>query len=153
MSRQFTKELKEYAVRYYAEHKDLGLTVCAKNLGTIRTTLFGWIKKSKSNSGEVLTRGSENYQSDEAMILRIYEEFVYLTSIMDIYSKKIIAWVLSTSLEAKLVVKIVNKAKAARGINRPLVMNSYRGHALLIALIMSAMIKGFACKVTDVDVA
>ena len=30
MSRQFTKEFKEDAVRYYLEHKDLGITVCAK---------------------------------------------------------------------------------------------------------------------------
>lgn len=66
MSRQFTKEFKEDAVRYYEEHKDLGITVCAKNLGTSRTALFDWIKKSKNNNGEVPTRGSGNYQSDEA---------------------------------------------------------------------------------------
>ena len=66
MSRQFTKEFKEDAVRYYNEHKDLGITVCAKNLGTSRTALFDWIKKSKNNNGEVPTRGSGNYQSDEA---------------------------------------------------------------------------------------
>ena len=66
MSRQFTKEFKEDAVRYYNEHKDLDITVCAKNLGTSRTALFDWIKKSKNNNGEVPTRGSGNYQSDEA---------------------------------------------------------------------------------------
>jgi transposase len=40
MSRQFTKEFKEDAVRYYLEHKDLGITVCAKNLGTSRTAFW-----------------------------------------------------------------------------------------------------------------
>ena len=30
-----------------------------------------------------------------------YEGFVYLTCIMDLYSRKIISWVLSTTLEAK----------------------------------------------------
>ena len=30
MSKQFTKEFKEYAVIYYHEHKDLGYTVSAK---------------------------------------------------------------------------------------------------------------------------
>jgi transposase len=39
MSRQFTKEFKEDAVRYYEDHNDLGLTVCAKNLGVSRTAL------------------------------------------------------------------------------------------------------------------
>ena len=44
MSIQFTKEFKEDAVRYYLEHKDLGLTVCEKNLGTSRTALCTWAK-------------------------------------------------------------------------------------------------------------
>ena len=66
MSRQFTKEFKEDAVRYYLEHKDLGVALCAKNLGTSRTALFTWIKNAESNNGEVPTRGSGNFQSDEA---------------------------------------------------------------------------------------
>ena len=56
-----------------------------------------------------------------------YEGFVYLTSIMDLYSRKIISWVLSTTLEARWVVEAINKAKASRNINRPLVMHSDRG--------------------------
>lgn len=66
MSRQFTKEFKEDAVRYYIEeHKDSGYTVCAKNLGTSRTALCTWVKQAKNNNGEVPTRGLGNYQSDE----------------------------------------------------------------------------------------
>ena len=56
-----------------------------------------------------------------------YEGFVYLTSIMDLYSRKIISWVLSTTLEARWVVEAINKAKASREINSPLVMHSDRG--------------------------
>jgi len=66
MSKQYTKEFKEDAARYYLEHKDLGLMICAKNLGVSRTALSTWVKESKSNNGEVPTRGSGNYQSDEA---------------------------------------------------------------------------------------
>ncbi|WP_243427814.1 hypothetical protein [Alkaliphilus hydrothermalis] len=40
--------------------------VCAKNLGVSRTALSTWVKDSNSNNGEVPTRGSGNYQSDEA---------------------------------------------------------------------------------------
>ena len=56
-----------------------------------------------------------------------YDGFVYLTSIMDLYSRKIVAWVLSSTLEAKWVVEAINKAKIARRIDRPLVMHSDRG--------------------------
>ena len=40
--------------------------------------------------------------------------FVYLTSIMDLYSRKIIAWVLSDTLETKWVVEAIEKAKKER---------------------------------------
>jgi len=56
-----------------------------------------------------------------------YEGFVYLTSIMDLYSRKIISWVLSTTLESRWVIEAINKAKATRNINKPLVMHSDRG--------------------------
>ncbi len=65
MSKQFTKEFKEEAVRYYLDHKDLGLAVCGKNLGTSRTALGTWVREAKENKGEVPTRGSGNYKSDE----------------------------------------------------------------------------------------
>ena len=56
-----------------------------------------------------------------------YEGFAYLTSIMDLYSRKIIAWELSRTLEAKWVVETINKAKKTRKIDKPLVMHSDRG--------------------------
>lgn len=56
-----------------------------------------------------------------------YEGFVYLTSIMDLFSRKIIAWELSTTLEAKWVVETINRAKKGRKIDKPLVMHSDRG--------------------------
>lgn len=56
-----------------------------------------------------------------------YEGFVYLTSIMDLYSRKIIGWVLSDTLEAKWVVEAVEKAKAARGAARPRMLHTDRG--------------------------
>ena len=53
--------------------------------------------------------------------------FVYLTSIMDLYSRKIIAWILSDTLEAKWVIETVHKAKEVRRINKPLILHSDRG--------------------------
>ena len=56
-----------------------------------------------------------------------YTGFVYLTSIMDLYSRKIIAWVLSDTLEAKWVVEAIEKAKKERKVDKPKVMHSDRG--------------------------
>lgn len=56
-----------------------------------------------------------------------YEGFVYLTSIMDLYSRKIITWVLSDTLEAKYVVKAVEKAKSRRNVEKPLILHTDRG--------------------------
>ena len=56
-----------------------------------------------------------------------FEGFVYLTSIMDLFSRKIIAWVLSTTLEAVHVVDCVEKAKQRRNIRKPLIFHCDRG--------------------------
>ena len=50
--------------------------------------------------------------------------FVYLTSIMDLYSRKIIAWVLSDTLEAKWIIEAVAKAQRARKVNKPLILHT-----------------------------
>ena len=52
------------------------------------------------------------------------EGFVYLTSIMDLYSRKIISWVLSDTLEAKWVTEAVSKAKLTRKVKNPLLLHS-----------------------------
>ena len=53
--------------------------------------------------------------------------FVYLTSIMDLYSRKIIAWTLSKTLEVSCVIETIKKAKARRNIDEPLILHSDRG--------------------------
>lgn len=56
-----------------------------------------------------------------------YDGFVYLTSVMDLYSRKIISWVLSPTLESKWIVQAINKAKAIRNVKAPLIIHSDRG--------------------------
>ena len=56
-----------------------------------------------------------------------FDGFVYLTSIMDLYSRKIIAWVLNDTLEAKWLIEAVEKAKRIRQVTRPFIMHSDRG--------------------------
>lgn len=56
-----------------------------------------------------------------------FDGYVYLTSIMDLFSRKIIAWELSTTLEAVHVVNCVQKAKNIRQIRQPLIFHTDRG--------------------------
>lgn len=53
--------------------------------------------------------------------------FVYLISIMDLYSRKIIAWMLSKTMEVSCVINTINKAKARRNTDLPLILHSDRG--------------------------
>ncbi len=53
--------------------------------------------------------------------------FVYLTSIMDLYSRKIISWVLHETLETSHVVECIEKAKRLRNVEKPLIFHCDRG--------------------------
>ena len=53
--------------------------------------------------------------------------FVYLTSIMDLYARKIIAWTLSNTLEVSCVLNAIDIAKARRNTTLPLIIHSDRG--------------------------
>lgn len=56
-----------------------------------------------------------------------FEGFVYLTSVMDLYSRKIVSWVLSKTLEATHVVECIEKAKSVRNVEKPLIFHCDRG--------------------------
>lgn len=56
-----------------------------------------------------------------------FEGFVYLTSIMDLYSRKIISWKLSDTLEARWAAECVEEAKRKREVVEPLIIHTDRG--------------------------
>ena len=60
--------------------------------------------------------------------IRTEEDFTYLTSIMNLYSRKIIAWTLSETLEAVHVADTVRKAMKERKITA-LLYNTVRIHS------------------------
>lgn len=66
MAKQYTEEFKKDAVRYWEEHKDIGITACAKNLGVSKSALSTWRKLYENNSGSIPTRGRGNFESDAA---------------------------------------------------------------------------------------
>ena len=53
--------------------------------------------------------------------------FVYLTSVMDLYSRSIVGWHLSDSLSTAGVLKAIEKAKANRKLESPIIIHSDRG--------------------------
>ena len=53
--------------------------------------------------------------------------FVYLTTVMDLFSRKVIGWHLSDTLGAEGVLRAINKAKASRKTDTPIIIHSDRG--------------------------
>ena len=53
--------------------------------------------------------------------------FVYLNCVMDLYARKIIAWTLADTMEVSTVIETINKAKACRSTDQPLIIHSDRG--------------------------
>lgn len=55
------------------------------------------------------------------------DSFVYLNCVMDLFARKIIAWTLSDNMEVSSVIATINKAKACRNTDLPLIIHSDRG--------------------------
>lgn len=65
--------------------------------------------------------------TDITYIRTLENRFVYLTSVMDLYSRKIIAWTLSQTLETHEVLQCLEEAKRRRHMDEPVVIHSDRG--------------------------
>jgi len=67
--------------------------------------------------------------------------FCYLTSVMDLFSRRIISWRLSATLEARWVVECIEAAKAKRRGAQPLMIHSDRGSQYVSAAYQKALKK------------
>lgn len=108
--------------------REIGIRACYRKHRT-RTT-----RDSDFSSGlkNILDRDFQPERPDAAWCTDItciwtMEGFVYLASIMDLYSRKIISWTLGETLETKWVLEAVEKAKRERCVEQPLVIHSDRG--------------------------
>lgn len=89
-SKQHDKQFKLDAVNYVKEHPDLTQEECAKNLGIGISTLQRWIYLHRDNDGDVPTRGSGNYASDEQKeIARLKKELRDTQDALEILKKAI----------------------------------------------------------------
>ncbi len=117
------KEVAERTVGKYM--KEMGIRAQYIKPYTITTVDSNFSDELKNILDEQFNPAVPNavWCSDITYIWTI-EGFVYLTSIMDLFSRKIISWVLSTTLEAKWVVEAIHKARKERNIGKPLVMHT-----------------------------
>ena len=91
MSRkQHDKQFKLDALKYVREHTDLTQEECCKNLGISSTTLYRWKSQYEENGGDIPTRGSGNYSSDEQKeIARLKRELRDAQDALDVLKKAI----------------------------------------------------------------
>lgn len=64
--------------------------------------------------------------------------FVYLNCIMDLFSRKIIAWTLADNMEVSTVLETINKAKSIRNTDQPLIIHTDRGSQYVSSAWMDA---------------
>ena len=108
-----------------------------KELGIHAQWVTPWVATTKDSdfSKELHNILDEQFNPDrpnavwctDITYIYTHEGFAYLTSVMDLYSRKIIAWVLAPTLEARYVVEAINLAKARRKTDLPLILHSDRG--------------------------
>jgi transposase InsO family protein len=65
--------------------------------------------------------------------------FCYLTSIMDLYSRRILAWQLSDTLQAKWIVNCIHEARAKRRGMDPLILHADRGSQYVSQVYLEAL--------------
>ena len=91
--KQHSKQFKLDAVQYRKEHPDLSQIECAKNLGIGTSTLSRWESQYRDNSGDIPTRGSGNYSSDEQKeIARLKRELREAQDALDVLKKPSAFW-------------------------------------------------------------
>lgn len=108
--------------------REMGIRACYRKHTTQTTRDSDFNSRLKN----ILKRSFQPKKPDAAWCTDItyiwtYEGFVYLASIMDLYSRRIISWTLGETLEAKWVLEAVEKAKKERCVTEPLIIHSDRG--------------------------
>lgn len=72
-------------------------------------------------------RINQKWVTDITYIYTLSDGWCYLSSILDLYSRKIIAWKLSRQMESSLVIETLKDALSTRSIKEGLILHSDRG--------------------------
>lgn len=90
---KYSQQFKEDAVRYRQEHPDLPLSRASANLAISESALKTWCRTAKEHEGEVPTRGSGNYSSDEAKeIARLQRALRNAKDALEVLKKPSVSW-------------------------------------------------------------
>ena len=90
---KYSQQFKEDAVQYRLNHPELSLRKIAQNLGVSESALKNWMKAAKEHKGEVPTRGSGNYASEEAKeIARLQRELRDTKDALEVLKKQSVFW-------------------------------------------------------------
>lgn len=127
MSRQKTHHTKQFkldAINYRKEHPDLTQVECAKNLGIGVSTLARWEAQFRDNDGDIFPL---SVPAVTLLMKRRKSPALSVSCVMDLYARKIIDWTLADTMEVSTVIETINKAKACRNTDLPLIIHSDRG--------------------------
>lgn len=132
-SPKITEVMKQYGIviSQKTAHKYM------KELGIFAHYIRPWVATTKD--GDYSTKLENTLQREfhpdcpnavwctDITYIHTSEGFVYLTSIMDLYSRKIIAWTLSETMEVEAVLQCLQRAMKENPIQKPRVIQSDRG--------------------------
>jgi len=76
-------------------------------------------------ASETISRKADRRAFPTLPYIPMYKGFMYLTAIIDVYSRYIVGWCLSNSLEAKYSLNVLKEAIAVHG--KPEIINSDQG--------------------------
>ena len=117
MAKQHDKQFKLDAIQYYEDHKELGLRGCANNLGIGYSTLTKW-RKELRDSGDIVVRGSGNYESDEQKeIARLRRELRDTKDALDVLKK---SHQHSGKITEAIYLQVSEQAEIAKEEGRPI---------------------------------
>lgn len=141
---KITQELRKAG--YNISVRTVGLYM--QELGIKAIYIKPWVAtiQNSNYSSKLINLLDEQFNPDapntawciDTMYIPTRKGFVYLTSIMDLFSRKIIAWDLSDNLEVSNVVSLIKRAKRRRNVTRPLIMHSDRGSQFTSTAYMAA---------------
>ena len=108
--------------------REMGLRACYRKhrTRTTRDSNFSSELKNILNRDFRPESPNESWCTDITYIWTC-EGFIYLASIMDLYSRKLISWRLGETLEADWVLDAIKRAREERHVEHPLVIHSDRG--------------------------
>lgn len=132
-SPRMTNELKERGIR--AGHNRIARLMKKHGIGAHRSKKFRITTRSKEgqiNSKNLLNRNftvkakNRVWVSDITYVLTA-EGWLYLCTVLDLYSRRIVGWAMDTRLDAQLVINALEMAVITRRPPRGLLFHSDRG--------------------------